>query len=177
MVAVSILTLVGLTGCGDDDAARRDPSTTTTAERTGEQSTTTAIATTMTTAAGQVPAAVSVVHVRPGGGSGEVVVDWEAVQGATGYRVLRSTTVGAGATIVAELSVATGEVTVAPGVVNLYSDEHSYVPAGDPFEGPDQSSSFWYVEVAGTGERCFRIVADNAAGGGVPSVVTCGSPP
>jgi hypothetical protein len=126
--------------------------------------------------AGNAPGAITVVRAGPGGGSGEIVLDWDAVPAATGYRVLRSEAAGGPFEVVADFDVTTGRVSAADDVVNIWSAQHSYVPARGTLDGPDRSPWFQYVEVSRTGERCFRVVAYNAAGDGPASVVACGSP-
>jgi hypothetical protein len=123
-----------------------------------------------------VPGVVTIVRVGPGGGSGEVQLTWEALANATGYRVLRSDTADGEFEVTAELDVTTGAATASADVVNVFSDEHSYIPPGGTFEGPDQSPQFSYVDV-GPGQRCFRVIAFNAADDGPASDVACGAPP
>jgi hypothetical protein len=127
--------------------------------------------------AGTTPGAVTVLHAGPGGGSGEIALDWNAVPTATGYRVLRSEAAGGPFGVVADFDVTTGRVSAADDVVNIWSAQHSYVPARNTLNRPDRSPWFQYVEVSRTGERCFRVVAYNAAGNGPASAVVCGSPP
>lgn len=139
--------------------------------------TTTDATATTASAPGQVPGAVSVVAAAPGGGSGEVVVDWNAVPTATGYRVARALTATSSFETVADFSVLTGRVTAAAGVVNIWSTGYSYVPASTAGSLPDRSPSFEYVEVGETGDRCFRVTAYNAAGRAPASKVVCSGPP
>jgi hypothetical protein len=122
------------------------------------------------------PGAVSVISARTGGGSGEVELTWGAVADASGYRVLRSDGVDGDFEVTAELDVTTGTATASADVVNVFSEEHSYIPPGGGFEGPDQSSQFSYVDL-GDHRRCFRVIAVNAAGDAPPSDVACGAPP
>lgn len=122
------------------------------------------------------PGVVTIVAVGPGGGSGEVGLTWEALADATGYRVLRSDTADGEFEVTAELDVTTGAATAAADVVNVFSGQHSYVPAGSTFEGPDQSPQFSYVDL-GPRQRCYRVIAFNTAGDGPSSDVACGAPP
>jgi hypothetical protein len=140
-------------------------------------SSTSAPASSTTTAdQGPVPAIVDVVNAGSGGGSGEVVLDWGAVPGATTYQVLRSDDEDGPFEIVAEIDVVTGTASAADDVVNVWSPQHSYVPSGGALATADTSATFQYVEIA-AGRHCFRVVASNTAGDGPASLVTCGSPP
>jgi hypothetical protein len=122
------------------------------------------------------PGVVTIAGAGPGGGSGEVLLTWNAVADATGYRVLRSSTAEGSFEVVAELDVTTGDATAESDVVNVYSGEHSYIPSGGTLDGPDGSAQFNYVDL-GNEQRCFRVIAFNAAGDGPPSAVACGAPP
>jgi len=104
-----------------------------------------------------VPGVVTIVGVGPGGGSGEVQLTWEALANATGYRVLRSDTTDGEFEATAELDVTTGAATASADVVNVFSDQHSYIPPRGTFEGPDQSPQFSSVDVA-------RAAGDTGAG-------------
>ena len=123
------------------------------------------------------PPRVSVVTASPGGGSGEVMVDWNAVAGATGYRVERAPTATGSFTAVAVFDITTGTATVASDVVNLWSTGYSYVGGSVGGALPDRSPSFEYVEFPETTARCFRVVAVNAAGRAPASAVVCSGPP
>ena len=123
-----------------------------------------------------VPGVVTIVSAGPAGGSGEVMLTWDAVTNAMGYRVPRSDAADGQFEIVADLDVTTGSATAAADVVNIYSDQHSYVPARGTLDGPDRSPRFSYVDL-GSEQRCFRVIAYNAAGDGPASVVACGAPP
>jgi hypothetical protein len=125
---------------------------------------------------GGVPGVVTIVGVGPGGGSQEVLLTWQAVANASGYRVLRSDTADGDFEVTAELDVTTGAATAAADVVNVFSGQHSYIPPRGTFEGPDQSPQFSYVDL-GPRQRCFRVIAFNAAGDGPASDVACGAPP
>jgi hypothetical protein len=184
-VAVLALAVVAwlVWGGDDEDDVTTGSTTTSTGSTTtsvGSTTSTTAGTTsteTSTTPPGQVPGTVGVIRVAPGGGSGEVEVDWDAVAQATGYRVLRSSTTAGPWVTVADLDVTTGHTTAVGQVVNLWSVQHSYIPDSGELTSPDTSPSFQYVEVSGTGSRCFRVLAYNAAGDGAASTVACGSPP
>jgi hypothetical protein len=105
-----------------------------------------------------------------------VELEWVTVSGATGYRVVRSDEAGALLGLMVELDVTTGRATAAAGVTNVWSEQHTYLPAGGTLGSPDTSSRIRYVDV-GPGRRCYRVVAFNAAGDADPSPVACGSPP
>jgi len=133
------------------------------------------VATVARAPSGPVPAVVVAVA-RTSGGSGEVQVDWTAVAGATGYRVLRTDSAGRQARVVADFNITTGRTTAAPAVVNIWSAEHSYLPDRGPLTQVDRSPWFQYIDV-GVGLRCYRVLAYNRAGHGPPSAVTCAAPP
>jgi hypothetical protein len=147
------------------------PPTTTTAAPT-----TTAVSPTTAPDVAVVPPAPAV-RARSGGGSGEVVVEWDSVAGATGYRVLRSEVPGGELQIVAEIDVTTGTATADDGVVNVWSQHHSYVPSDGTMAGPDRSPWFQVVEFPVSGQHCFAVIAHNSAGAGPESDVVCASPP
>ncbi len=142
---------------GDDDH-ERGPSTTTTAPPLNVPGVTTARA-------------------RPGGGSGEVVVDWRAVTGATGYQVLRAGAPGGLFVTVADVNITTGSTRAADGVTNIWSEDHMYLPSGGSLTAPDRSPWFQYVDIGDPGQRCYRVIAHNPTAEGRASAVTCGSPP
>lgn len=122
------------------------------------------------------PGAVTGVTVTPGGGIGEVVLDFNRARNAVGYRVFRSDRAGGPFVLVAKFNVFTGHVTVVEGVVNLFSAQHQYVPAAGPLLVPDGSARFELVDLRGSGEpTCFGVIAYNTAGDGVGSTVVCGS--
>ena len=122
------------------------------------------------------PAAVTGIGARSGGGSGEIVLDWNAAATATGYQVLRAESAEGPFSIAADFSVTTGKTTVANDVVNLWSGQHTYVPAGGSLGAPDQSPTFEYVQ-AGLPQQYFRVVAYNAAGTAPTSAIVCGAAP
>ena len=59
--------------------------------------------------------------------------------------------------IAADFSVRTGKTTAGNDVVNLWSQEHTYVPASGSLGAPDQSPSFEYVQV-GQPQQYFRVL-------------------
>jgi hypothetical protein len=181
LVAIAAVVALQL---GDDDVpgdAASTSTTSTTAEPTTTSSTsttsppTTTTSSSTTTSTGPLLPQV-VVEVRPGGGSGEVQLDWRSVAGATGYRVSRISDSGS-ATVVLDLDVTTGATTAAPEIVNAFSPIHSYVPSEGSLSAPDASTTFSVIDVSGPGQRCFRVTAYGDAGEGPPSAVTCASPP
>jgi hypothetical protein len=105
-----------------------------------------------------------------------VQVDWNATSNAAGYRVLRSYTPDGPWVRVADININTGNTTVAPEVVNIWSAQHTYVPAGGALSGSDTSSVFQYVELSGAGERCFKVIAYNGEVRGAASSVECSGP-
>jgi hypothetical protein len=104
-------------------------------------------------------------------------VHWNAVTGATGYRVERASSASGPYTAVAVFDVTTGRATVAVGVVNLWSTGYRYVPAGSAGSLPDRSPWFEYVEYPVDRTLCYRVAAVNAAGRSPASVVVCSGPP
>jgi hypothetical protein len=162
--AAAVATVSGL---GFAVPAQAAPATPTTTSAVGM--------TTASTATGLVPPAV-VAAASTGGGSGEVAVNWNAVPGATGYRVLRTNTAGRHPRLAADFNITTGHTTAAPNVVNIWSAEHSYLPDFGPLTQVDQSPWFQYVDL-GADRRCYRVLAYNSAGAGPRSAVTCASPP
>jgi hypothetical protein len=186
IAAIGIGVIGAVVWTGDDDDQDDESSTTSTS--TDRSTTTTPTATSSTAApdsttttageSGAAPRRVDVVSAGPGGGSGEVVLNWDAVAGATGYRVLRASTPNGSFETVADLNVTTGSATAAPDVVNVWSEEHSYIPSAGALDAPDRSPEFQYIDVVtGAEQRCYRVVPYNAAGDGRASVVTCGAPP
>jgi Protein of unknown function (DUF4232) len=113
---------------------------------------------------------------RTGGGSGEVVLDWKAVPHATGYRVIRANSAGGRIRVVADFEITTGRVTADPGVVNIWSAGHNYVPDRSRLTRIDQSPWFQYVDLD-AGRRCYRVLAYNSTQDGPLSAVTCAAPP
>jgi len=114
----------------------------------------------------------------PGGGSGEIWLEWQAVPGAVGYRVLRAAAPDEPPVVVADVDVTTGALVAGPEVVDVWSAEHGYRPEGPPLEAPDGSARFEYVEVGDSGRTaCLRVVAYDAAGEGPAPAAVCTSPP
>ena len=182
LAAVGLAVAAAVTWSDDDEGSESTTSTTTTSTTTASTSTTsssvpTSSVSTTTTGTPSGPPAVGEVSAHAGGGSGEVVVDWNTVEGATGYRVLRASTPDGDFTVVADIDVTTGRATAGDEVVNVWSGTHSYIPFDGPLSASDPSASIQYVEVAGPGERCFRIVAYDGRAAASPSAVACGSPP
>jgi hypothetical protein len=105
-----------------------------------------------------------------------VQLDWTAVPGATGYRILRAGGDGT-EVVVADLDVVTGDATAAPDVVGVWSDAHGYVPAGAPLAAADGSTAFHLVDVGAAAPRCYRVVAHGPGGDATPSATACVSPP
>ena len=144
------------------------PSTTTTTAPTTSDTaavtTTTRPAPTTTPPPAAVPGAVTVIRAGPGGGSGEIVVHWDAVAGATGYRVLESGGAGGPYAVVADHDVATRQTTAA-------------AEDGITVWSPDGSPWFEYIEVGEPRVRWFQVVAYNDAGAATPSIAASGSPP
>ena len=124
--------------------------------------------TTTTTAApppASVPGAVSGVSAEPGGGSGEILVHWNATADATGYRVYRAPTADGSFARAAGYTVATGATKIYYG--GSYESIQIWMPSG---------SSFEYVESVDGQPACFRVAAYNAAGSGPRSAVVCSNP-
>lgn len=117
------------------------------------------------TPVGTVPGQVTTVSAGPGGGSGEILVDWNTVADATGYRVYRSSSAGGPFVSSASVIVATGVTTVEFG--GSYELIQMWPPSSDSYE---------YVEVTGGARTYFRVVAFNTAGTGTTSAVVCGAP-
>jgi hypothetical protein len=162
---------------GDDDEATSTSSTTTSSTEpstTTSDSPPTSDATTTTSTAGVAPERVTGVEAYPGGGSGEIELRWDATAGATGYRVLRATSSDGAFETAAEIDVTTGETTAAPGVANIWSASHSYLPGDGALDQPDGSPWFRYVET-GAAERCFEVVASGPGGDAPASEVVCSS--
>lgn len=182
VLAVVVLAIWLVTADGDDGPTPTSTSSSSTTSTTTTTSTsTTAPAPTSTTAGGPSrvigPGPVTVLEARPGGGSGEIEFDWTAVADASGYRVLRADSASGPFSEAAEIDITAGEATAAGDVVNLWSEQHSYVPASGTLAAPDTSDRFQYVEAGGAQHRCFRVVAIGPSGDGPASEVRCGSPP
>jgi hypothetical protein len=137
------------------------PTTTGTAHAT---TTTRPPATTTAASPGVVPEAVTVIEAMSGGGSGEIEVQWDAVTGATGYRVLRSAAGGGPFAVVADYDMATGHATTFDDHITVWH--------------PSDQGWLQYVEYGDAPRtRWFCVVAYNDAGDAPPSAVVSGSPP
>lgn len=110
------------------------------------------------------PGAVSGVVAHPGGGSGEILVLWDTITGATGYRVYRSDTAAGGFEPAASIDVTTGVVTIE------YGAWYEYIGIG-----AEGSTGFRYTEAIGT-FGYFRVTAFNAGGEGPLSGLVCAEP-
>jgi hypothetical protein len=186
VVALVAATAIALTGDGGDDtvAIGDDPPatsttsapttttttiTTTTAPPTTAAPTTTrppAVTTTRppaTVPSGPVPGAVTVTYSGSGGGSGEIMVQWDPVAGATGYRILRSSSAGGAFAVVADFDATTGHVTTVEDGITVWAA--SDIPLVQ------------YIEYGELRTRWFQVVAYNANGDGPPSATVSGSSP
>jgi hypothetical protein len=112
-----------------------------------------------------VPDRVTGVSTPNGGGSGEILVDWDTVEGADGYRVYRSSDAGGPFTRAASVNAATGATTIE------FGGSYEYISIWPP-----SSSSFEYVEVVPGGPAYFQVAAFNSAGEGPRSTVVCAVP-
>ena len=138
---------------------------------------------------GSLPGEVNVIDAGHSGGSGEIQLNWDAVPGATGYRIVRATTalgpfsfaadvnVVTGATsLAAPVNITTGTSTVVARITNIYSDHRGFYPPGSATSGDGlPSMHFHYVEEAFP-RHYFRVTAYNANGQGPASIVVCGTP-
>jgi hypothetical protein len=177
-----IVAAVTLGSCGDGDAAvstttSRRSSTTELTTTTPPPTTTTTPTTTSSpsTTEGVALPAPSHIVARPGGGSGEVELEWSAVTGATGYQILRAGASSGPFETAATIDLETGGATKDDGVVNVWSDLHSYVPSRGRLTGPDTSDRFRLVDV-GAGARCFQVRAMRAGQPGSTSATACAAP-
>lgn len=191
LVVLAATVAVAWGGDGDDETTTGAGSTTTERSTTTSTSTTTTSTSTTTTAPpttttasppttttappAPVPAA-AVITARTGAGSGEVEVRWDAVPGATGYRVLRRIGNGSFDTV-ADFDIATGATTAAEDVVNIWSEGYSYLPVRNPFPGTDHSPWFELVDYRFERERCYQVVVHNPSGDAPTSNTACASPP
>ncbi len=112
-----------------------------------------------------VPGPVTGVSAGAGGGSGEILVNWDAVADATGYRVYRSSSAEGPFVASASIAAATGVTSVEFG--GSYENIQVWQPT---------SFSFQYVESVDNARAYFRVAAFNTAGSGPRSGVVCGSP-
>ena len=113
-----------------------------------------------------VPGQVTVVTAGPGGGSGETLVNWNAVPDAIGYRVYRSSTPSGPFVAAASVTAATGATIIE------FGGSYEYIQIWKP-----SSTAYEYVEAVDNARAYFRVAAFNAGGTGPLSGVVCGSPP
>ncbi|HEY3549372.1 MAG TPA: hypothetical protein VGK17_25155, partial [Propionicimonas sp.] len=114
-----------------------------------------------------VPARVTVVDARNGGGSGEIAVTWDTVADATAYRVYRSEAPDGPFVLSAWVDVATGATTV------TFTGAHEHISIWPP-----SAHSFEYIESGTSGGTpvYFRVTALDASGEAPASTVVCGTP-
>jgi hypothetical protein len=124
-----------------------------------------------TTAAPSVerPGAVTVVYSGPGGGSGEVMVTWTPMPGATGYRVYRSDAAAGPFSLSASYDVASGRTTVA------FGGTYETIVIWQPTSGDYRDVQ--YIEAILGSRTYFQVTAFNAAGEGPRSGVVCSEAP
>jgi hypothetical protein len=136
---------------------------------TSGPTTTITTATTTTTAPppppAEPPVAVSGLRAQPGGGSGEIVVNWAGSPGATGYRVYRASAPGDPMKLAATYTVASGATTVSwPG-------SYEFIQVWAP-----SASSFEYVEAVDGHPGYFVVAAFSDAGEGPLQGTVCAVP-
>ncbi len=113
-----------------------------------------------------------------GGGSGEVALRWDAVAGATGYRVLRAVEAADTFEVAATIDLLTGTARVASNVIYLASDTQTFVPTRNATVAPTAPPTrFEYIELLtdGAPHRSFRVVAIGPGGASPASPVVCGA--
>ena len=103
------------------------------------------------------------IHAGPSAGSGEIEVQWDRVEGATGYRVLRSSSAGGAFAVVADFDATPGQTLRFEGGITVLT------PIGYPW--------IEYIEYGESRTRWFQVIAYNANGDGPPSVTVSGSFP
>lgn len=103
------------------------------------------------------PGPVTVLDAGQGGGSGEIVLQWDGVPLAVGYRVYRAAAPGGPFAVSAEVDASSGEN-------NL----------GGAFVWKPGANSYEYIEVTGDGPVYFKIVAFSEFEEGPASAVVCG---
>ena len=136
-------------------------------EPTPSTSPTTAATTPARPDAVAVPGQVTGVTAGSGGGSGEIVVSWDPVANATGYRVYRSSLPDGPFARSASFDVATSRTTI--------EAEFPYEYIGIY---PSWPQRFEYVDaVPVVGPAYFKVTAFSSGGEGAPSTVVCGTPP
>jgi len=115
------------------------------------------------------PGPVTINYSGPGGGSGEVLIDWAPIAGATGYRVYRADAPEGPFVPSASFDVATGETTVE------FGGAYEYIIIRGP------ASAYYnfvqYVEAVQGGPGYLQVTAYNAGGEGPASATVCGVPP
>lgn len=109
------------------------------------------------------PGAVTTIRAVPGGGSGEIMVIFEPVEGATGYTVYRSDAANGSYAAAASFDVATGAVTI------RWGGWYEYIWM---LQGIQSPTAIEYVDVIGS-PGFFRVAAFNAGGEGPWSGVVC----
>lgn len=113
------------------------------------------------------PGAVTDLHAAPGGGSGEIMVIWEPVEGATGYTVYRSDAADGSYAAAASFDVATGAVTI------TWGGWYEYIWM---LQGIQSPTAIEYGDVIAS-PGYFRVAAFNAGGEGPWSRVVCAAAP
>jgi hypothetical protein len=135
-------------------------------EPTPSTSPTTVVTTPATPDAVAVPGQVTGVTAGAGGGSGEILVSWDPVANATGYRVYRSSLPDGPFARSASFDVATGRTTI--------EAEFPYEYIGIY---PSWPQRFEYVDaVPVDGPAYFKVTAFNSGGESAPTAVVCGTP-
>jgi hypothetical protein len=110
--------IIAILASGGDDK-KDEPTTTTSSTTTTSTSTTsTTQPPTTTTTQLQPPGQVENLQAGPGGGSGEVSLQWNGVPGATSYRIYRTDTEGTSGSLISEVN--TTSYTDTPGAKRWY---------------------------------------------------------
>jgi hypothetical protein len=177
---MSVIAMASLVACADDDDGPPSSTTTTptTTAPTTAPTTTAPTTTAPTTSAPETgPARVSLIRAQRSAGSGELEVVWDAVAGATGYRVERAGAPDAPFSVAADVDLAAGTATAADGVTNVYTDMWSYRPqsAGGSPPPVAEGAEFHYIEVAAT-RTYFRVTAYDGGVDAPASAVVCAAP-
>jgi hypothetical protein len=115
LVGVLVGGAIALAAGGDDETAT---TTTTSSTSTSTTSTTTPPPTSPPPTAPAPPGPVSGLSGGPGGGSGEVSLSWNSVQGAVSYRIYRSSAPGVNGSLIASSNDTTYDDT--PGATAYY---------------------------------------------------------
>lgn len=113
------------------------------------------------------PGAVTDLYAQPGGGSGEIEVVWEPVEGATGYTVYRSDAADGSYAAAASYDVATGAVTI------RWTGWYEYIGV---VQGMGSPTAIVYHDAI-SNQGFFRVAAFNAGGEGPWSTVVCAAGP